>query len=41
VEGLTPDVGGSFGKDVLKFSGVIGQTDLPSMTKAIEEECKR
>ena len=41
VKGLTPATGGSSGKDLLKFSGAIGQTDLQSMTKAIEEECKR
>ena len=41
VKGLTPADRGSSGKDLLKFSGVIGQTDLQSMTKAIEEECKR
>jgi hypothetical protein len=40
-QGLTSAAGGSSGKDLLKFSGLIGQTDLQSMTKAIEEECKR
>lgn len=41
VKGLTPAAGGSSGKDLLKFSGAIGQSDLQSMTKVIEEECKR
>ena len=40
-KGLTPAAGGISGKKLLKFSGVIGQIDLQSMTKAIEEECKR
>ena len=41
VKGLTPAVEGISGKDLLKFSGTIGHTDLQSMTKAIEEESKR
>ena len=41
VKGLIPAAGGSSGKDLLKFSGVIGQADLQAMTKAIEEECQR
>jgi hypothetical protein len=41
VKGLTPAAEGISGKNLLKFSGVIGQADLQAMTKAIEEECKR
>ena len=41
VNGLMPAAGGISGKNLLKFSGAIGQTDLQSMTKAVEEECKR
>jgi hypothetical protein len=41
VKGLTPADEGISGKNLLKFSGVIGQADLKAMTKAIEEECKR
>jgi len=41
VKGLTPAAVGISGKNLLKFSGVIGQADLQAMTKAIEEECKR
>lgn len=39
VKGLTPATGGISGKDLLKFLGAIGQTDLQTMTKAIEEGC--
>lgn len=39
LEGLAPAAGGISGKDLLKFSGVIGQADLQAMTKAIEEGC--
>jgi len=41
VKGLTPAAGGISGKDLLRFRGVIGQIDLQSMTKVIEEDCKR
>lgn len=41
VKDLTPTAEGISGKNLLKFSGVIGQADLQAMTKAIEEECKR
>ena len=41
VKGLTPAAEGISGKNLLKFSGVIGQADLQAMIKAIEEECKR
>jgi hypothetical protein len=41
VKGLTPAAGGVSGKELLKFSGAIGHTDLQMMAKAIEEECKR
>lgn len=37
LKGLAPAAGGISGKDLLKFSGVIGQADLQTMTKAIEE----
>jgi hypothetical protein len=40
VKGLAPAAGGVAGKDLLKFSGVIGQADLQAMTKAIEEGCE-
>jgi hypothetical protein len=40
-KGLAPAAGGRSGKELLKFSGAIGQIDLQSMTKVIEEECKR
>jgi hypothetical protein len=36
VKGLTPAAGGISGKDLLKFSGAIGQADLQAMTKVIE-----
>lgn len=39
VKGLAP--AGMSGKDLLKFSGAIGQADLQAMTKAIEEGCER
>lgn len=39
LKGLAPAAGGISGKDLLKFSGVIGQADLQAMTKAIEEGC--
>ena len=41
VKGLEPAVKGVSGKDLLKFSGTIGQADLQMMTKAIEEGCER
>jgi hypothetical protein len=41
VKDLTPTAEGISDKNLLKFSGVIGQADLQAMTKAIEEECKR
>ena len=41
VKGLVPTVGGVSGKNLLKFSGAIGQADLQAMTKAIEEACER
>jgi len=41
VKGLTPADRGSSGKDLLKFSGAIGQADLQAMTTAIEEKGKR
>jgi hypothetical protein len=41
VKGLTPAAGGVSGKELLKLSGAIGQTELQSITNAIEEECKR
>lgn len=41
VKGLVPTVGGVSGKDLLKFSGAIGQADLRVMAKAIEEGCER
>lgn len=39
VKGLTPVAGGIVGRDMLKFSGAIGQGDLQAMPKAIEEGC--
>ncbi len=36
-KGLAPATGGISGKDLLKFSGVVGQADLQAMTTAIEE----
>ncbi|OGW50385.1 MAG: hypothetical protein A2V62_00590 [Nitrospirae bacterium RBG_19FT_COMBO_58_9] len=39
VKGLTPVAGGVPDKDMLKFSGAIGQADLQTMTMAIEEGC--
>ena len=41
VKGLVPARGGVSGKDLLKFSGAIGQADLQQMVKAIEEGCER
>jgi hypothetical protein len=41
VKGLTPAVGGSSGKDLLRFSGAIDHTDLQMIAKAIEEGCER
>jgi hypothetical protein len=41
VKSLTPAAGGSSGKDLLKFSGAIGHTDLQMIAKAIEEGCER
>ncbi len=41
VKGLVPAAGGVAGKDLLKFSGAIGQADLRVMTEAIEEGCER
>lgn len=41
MKGLAPAAGGMSGKDLLKFSGAIGQADLQAMTKAIEEGCER
>jgi hypothetical protein len=41
VKDLTPTAEAISDKNLLKFSGVIGQADLQAMTKAIEEECKR
>lgn len=38
-KGLAPMTGGMSGKDLLKFSGAIGQADLQAMTTAIEEGC--
>lgn len=38
-KGLMPVAGGVSGKDLLKFSGAIGQADLQAMTKSIEEGC--
>ena len=39
VKGLAPVAGGGAGKDLLKFSGAVGQADLQAMTKDIEEGC--
>jgi len=39
VKGLTSVAEGITGKDLLKFSGAIGQADLQAMTTAIEEGC--
>ena len=39
VRGLTPVAGGVVGKNLLMLSGVIGQSYLQAMTKAIEEGC--
>ena len=41
VKGLMPAPEGISGKNLLKFSGVIGHADLQAMTKAIEEGCER
>lgn len=41
MKGLAPAAGGLPGKDLLKFSGVIGQADLQAMIEAIEEGCER
>jgi hypothetical protein len=41
VKGLTPAAGGISGKNLLKFSGAIGHTDLQIMAKAIEEGGER
>lgn len=41
VKNLVPATGGASGKDLLKFSGAIGQADLQLMAKAIEEGCER
>ena len=41
VKSLTSSAGGSSGKDLLKFSGTIGHTDLQMIAKAIEEGCER
>lgn len=41
VKGLTPAIEGISGKDLLKFSGTIGHTDLQMIAKAIEEGCER
>jgi len=41
VKTLVPASGGVSGKDLLKFSGSIGQADLQLMAKAIEEGCER
>jgi hypothetical protein len=39
VKGLMPAAGGITGKELPKFSGVIGQGDLQGTNKAIEEGC--
>ena len=41
MKGLQPAGGGVSGKSLLKFSGVIGQSDLHAMTRVIEEGCER
>ena len=41
VKNLVPAAGGVTGKDLLKFSGSIGQPDLQQMAEAIEEGCER
>lgn len=40
--GLEPAVGGGLaGKDLLKFAGVMDQSDVQVIAKAIEEDCER
>ena len=39
VKGLVPATGGISGKELLKFSGVIGQADLQMMARAIDQGC--
>ena len=40
VKNLVPARGGAPGKDLLKFSGAIGQADLQVMTAVIEQRCE-
>jgi hypothetical protein len=40
VKNLVPASGGVSGKDLLKFSGSIGQADLQVMTAVIGQRCE-
>ncbi len=40
VKNLVPATGGTSGKDLLKFSGAIGQADLQVMTAVIQQRCE-
>lgn len=40
VKDLTPAAGGMSGKDLLKFSGAIGQADLQMMANVIAQGCE-